>query len=72
MPPLMPPEGGEVKSKTERSCAWRLAEKPCLAVVSWGEDTKKAHFRGHFFVTWWSRGESNSRPRTLRAKLLQV
>jgi len=25
MPPSMPPEGGEVKSDTERSCAWRLA-----------------------------------------------
>ena len=50
MPPLMPPEGGEVKSNTERGCTWRLAGKPCLAVVSWGEDTKKAHFRGQILL----------------------
>jgi len=70
--PIDAPEGGEVKSQTERSCAWQLAGKLGLTVVSWREGTKKAHFRGHIFVTWWSRGESNSRPRMLRAKLLQV
>ena len=70
--PIDAPEGGEVKSKTVGSCAWRLAGKLGVTVVSWREGTKKAHFHGLVFVTWWSRGESNSRPRMLRAKLLQV
>lgn len=50
MPPLMPPDGGEVKSKAEGGCAWRVAVNPGLALVSWGEGTKKAHFHGQILL----------------------
>lgn len=53
-----PPEAGGGESKTERICAWLLAGRLGLTVVSWREATKKAHFRGLVFVTW-GRGETN-------------